>query len=327
MSTAWLVAARRRLCIPLLAGLLVGCASDPPVQVSASTWRQVDEDIAAASRSAEDQARQHALEAMQRWLALVQRQTDEEFIPWFYGYWTQQWLSFKVSWYKLGADEDDPTVRRLAAYLQEEYQELVLEPVAEEVSPERILHGSTRLYVRLLDMRLRSIPGRHGVPQEQFDQRLAALPVISGEPGVSLYQLIHADPLERLPAYAALLERVGAVPGGDWSADPGISLVAQRTSERLVDEMTTSGAVSAVAAMVGRVAGTALSLGATIFTLISRDADRPESEAQLRQSLAVALDQETRALLSSPDRGVLAGVWYLSGQIEEGLRRPFQYQP
>jgi hypothetical protein len=264
---------------------------------------------------------------MQRWLALVQRQTDEEFIPWFYGYWTQQWLSFKVSWYKLGADEDDPTVRRLAAYLQEEYQELVLEPVAEEVSPERILHASTRIYVRQLDMRLQTIPGRHGVPQDQFDQRLSALPVISGEPGASLYQLIHADPLERLPAYAALLERVGAVPGGDWSADPGISLVAQRTSERLVDEMTTSGAVSAVAAMVGRVAGTALSLGATIFTLISRDAARPESEAQLRHSLAVALDQESRALLSSPDRGVLAGVWYLSGQIEEGLGRPFQYQP
>jgi hypothetical protein len=24
---------------------------------------------------------------------------------------------------------------------------------------------------------------------------------------------------------------------------------------------------------------------------------------------------------------VLAGVWYLSGQLEEGLGRPFRYQP
>lgn len=317
----------RHLCMALAVALLAGCASDPPVHIPEGTWLRVDQDIASASRSAEDQARQHALEAMQRWLALVQRQTDDEFIPWFYGYWTQQWLSLKVSWYKLGADEDDPTVRRLAAYLQEEYQDQVLEPVAEEISPERILQASTRIYVRQLDMRLQAIPGRYGVPQEQFDQRLAALPVISGEPGASLYQLIHADPLERLPAYAALLERVGAVPGGDWSADPGISLVAQRTSERLVDEMTTSGAAGAVAAMIGRVAGATLSLGVTIFTLIARENERPESEAQLRLGLAAALDQESRALLSSPDRGVLAGVWYLSGQLEEGLGRPFRYQP
>lgn len=326
MNRAW-PAGRWRLCLLLAVAWLAGCTSDPPVHVSAGTWRQVDQDIAGASRSAEDLARQHALEAMQRWLVLVQRQTDDEFIPWFYGYWTQQWLSFKVSWYKLGADEDDPTVRRLAAYLQEEYQEQVLEPVAEQVSPERILGAVTRLYVRQLDMRLRPIPARHGVPQEQFDQRLAALPVLAGEHPATLYQLIHADPLERLPAYAELLERVGAAPGGDWSADPGISLVAQRTSERLVDEMTTSGAASAVSAMVGRVAGTALSLGVTLFTLIARDNERPESEAQLRRSLAAAQDQEARALLSSPDRGVLAGVWYLSGQIEEGLGRPFRYEP
>ena len=114
MNRAW-PAGRWRLCLLLAVAWLAGCTSDPPVHVSAGTWRQVDQDIAGASRSAEDLARQHALEAMQRWLVLVQRQTDDEFIPWFYGYWTQQWLSFKVSWYKLGADEDDPTVRRLAA--------------------------------------------------------------------------------------------------------------------------------------------------------------------------------------------------------------------
>ncbi|MDD0841318.1 hypothetical protein [Pseudomonas sp. Gutcm_11s] len=319
--------AGRQLCLSFVAALLLGCAGGPPVQVSESTWRQVDQDIASASRSAEDQAREHALQSMQRWLALVQRQTDEEFIPWFSGYWTQQWLSLKVSWYKLGADEDDPTVRRLAAYLQEEYQDQVLEPVAEEISPERILRAATRIYVRQLDMRLQPIPARHGVPQEQFDQRLAALPVLAGEPRANLYQLIHTDPLERLPAYAALLDRVGAAPGGDWSTDPGISLVAQRTSERLVDEMTTSGAASAVSAMLGRVAGAGLSLGVTLFTLITRENDRPEREAQLRSSLDVALDQEFKALLSSPDRGVLAGVWCLSGQVEEGLGRPFRYQP
>jgi hypothetical protein len=261
---------------------------------------------------------------MGRWLVLVRQQTEEEFIPWFSGYWTQQWLGFRVSWYKIG---DDDTVQRLAAYLQEEYQEQVLEPVAEQISPERIQRGATRIYVRQLDMRLQSIPARHGVPQKQFDRRLQALPAIVGTPGASLHQLLQADPLEQQPAYAALLERVRASPGGDWSSDPGISLVAQRTSERLVGEMKTSGAASLVSAMVGRAAGTALSLGVTLFTAIVRAGDRPQSEAQLRLSLQATLEQEAQALLRSPERGVLAGVWQLSGQIERSLGQPFRDRP
>lgn len=301
---------------------LAGCASEP--RVAAHTWRQVDVEIASASRAAEAQARQHALEAMGRWLLLVQRQTDEAFIPWFSSYWTQQWLGLRVSWYRLGNDD---SVQRLAAYLQEQYQEQVLEPVAEDISPERIQRGATKIYVRQLDMRLQGIPARLGVPQRQFERRLRALPAIAGKPGASLHQLLRADPLERLPAYAALLERVRPVPGGDWSSDPGISLVTQRTSERLIGEMTTSGAVGAIGVAVGGAAGTALSLGVGLLTAIARSNDRPQSEAQLRLGLQASLEQESQALLRSSERGVLAGVWQLSGQIERGLGQPFDYRP
>ena len=193
---------RLLLAAPLLA--LAACASAPPVQVSAHTWSQVDQAIATASREAEDQARQYAVAAMGRWLLLVQQQTEATFIPWFSGYWTQQWLGVRVSWYKLGGDE----VERLAAYLQEEYREQVLEPVAEDISPERIQRGALRIYIRQLDMRLQSMAAHHGVPQPQFEARLDALPAISGPPDASLLQLLRADPLERLPAYAVLLERV-----------------------------------------------------------------------------------------------------------------------
>ncbi|UUY08313.1 hypothetical protein LRS11_21380 [Pseudomonas sp. J452] len=327
----------RWLCRPTLQALLVawlvalgGCASDPPVAVSASTWRQVDRDIARASQAAAEQAREHALLSMQHWMERVYQQTDDEFIPWFSGYWTQQWLSMKVSWYKLSAGGDkDPTVSRLALYLQEQYQERVLEPVAEEDDPDQIMERSTRLYVQELDQRLQGLAQRHAVPQEQFDQRLQAVPAITQAPGASLYELLQADPLKRLPAYVGLIERIRATPGGlaDWSTDPGIASVAQRTSERLVDELTTSSAASAVGAMVGRVAGTTLSLGVAIFTAIARANERPETEAQLRRNLQSAFEAEWQELMRNTDRGVLAGVHQLSWQIDSGLAVPFRYQP
>ena len=322
--------------IPMLALLvaLAGCASDPPVPVAESTWRQVDSDIAAASRAASAQAREHALAAMERWMELVHRQTDDAFIPWFSSYWTQQWLSLKVSWYKLSASGDkDPTVDRLALYLQEQYQGRVLEPVAEEIDPGQILQRTTNLYVRQLGQRLPGIAQRHGVPAVQFDQRLKAIPAIALPPGASLYQVVQADPLDRLPAYVALLERIRATPAGagDWSADPGISRVAQSTSERLVGDLTTSGAASAVSAVVGRVAGMTLSLGVAVFNAIARENHRPESEAQLRQNLNAAFDEQWLELMRSTDRGVMAGVHHLSGQIETRLAgsaaAPLRYQP
>jgi hypothetical protein len=311
----------RALMIACLAAL-AGCASDPPVQISASTWRQVDGEIAAASRAASEQAREQALTAMRRWMELVYRETDEEFIPWFSSYWTQQWLSVKVSWYKLSAGgEQDPTVNRLALYLQEQYQEIVLEPVAEELDPGQIMQDSTRLYVRHLQRQVPDIGQRHGVPEEQFEQRLKDIPAISLAPGASLYQLLHADPPEQLPAYKALLKHIRATPGsaGDWSTNPGISSVAQRASKRLVDDLTASGAASAVGAMVGRAAGMTLSLGVALFSAIAHADERSETEALLRKNLHAAFDREWQELLRSPERGVLAGVQQLSGQIEGGL--------
>ncbi|MBM7061748.1 hypothetical protein JQX08_13630 [Pseudomonas sp. UL073] len=309
--------------------VLAGCAGSPPASeapVSARTWQQVDLDIVAASRAAITPAQQSAHEAMNQWMDLVYQRTDSAFIPWFSSYWTRQWLGMKVAWYKLSAEgEKDPTVNRLAIYLQEEYQDRVLQPVAKTTDPDAIMAQTTQFYVGLLGARLDEIAPRYGVSAEQFDQRLKDIPAIavgaSAEQRASLYQLLHADPLERLPAYAALIERISATPGGagDWSTDVGISSVAKQTSEELVDELTTSGAASAVGSVLGRVAGTVLSLGVAVVSAITRENSRPAMEAHLRKNLNAAFDEEWLGLMRNPDSGVLAGVYHISGQIEGSL--------
>jgi hypothetical protein len=141
--------------------------------------------------------------------------------------------------------------------------------------------------------------------------------------------VLHAKPLAELPAYKALLLHIRSEPRGvgNWSDDPGMSLVAQRTSARLVDDLTTSGAASLVSAAVGSTAGMGISLGVALFTAISRANERPETEAQLRTNLNAAFDEEWLQLMRRTDRGVLAGIHHLSGQIEGSLSVPLRYQP
>ena len=322
---------------------LAGCASSPPerpapVVIPESTWRQVDRDIVSVSQDAKEQASNHAREAMQNWRELVYQRTDTDFIPWFSSYWTREWMSLKVTWYKLSAGgEKDPVVDRLAVYLQGEYRDRVLQPVAKEMDPDRAMHQATKLYVWVLGELLQRIPKRYGVPQDQFDHRLEGIPAIALAPPpshrASLYQIVHADPLGKLPAYVALIDRVRNSRGssGSWSADEGISSVAKRTSERLTEELATGGVASTVSAMVGRVAGAVISLGAAGFTAIVRERERPEMEAQLRKNLGVAFDEEWLDLMHNPDTGVLAGVNYISGQIEGSLASsvapPLQFEP
>ncbi|MHC5350212.1 hypothetical protein [Metapseudomonas furukawaii] len=319
---------------------VAGCASrpePPPVVVSASTWRQVDRDIAAASLAATGQARGYAQDAMERWMDLVYQRTDSHYIPWFSSFWTRKWLGMKVTWYRISADDQhDDTVERLARYLQEEYDEQVLEPVARELSPDDIMEKATRLYVLQLDQRLDGIPQRLGVPLDQFERHLMEIPAIESVPpaeGASLYQVLSADPLEKLPAYAGLMTRLREAPGGAgaWATHAGLSSITHQTSQQLTSEMTASGAASVVSSLVGKVAGSVLSLGFTGISAMLQENERPDREARLRKSLNEAFDEEWLELMRNPDTGVMAGVFHLAGQVEGSLGRtavhPIRFEP
>ncbi|MBF7731716.1 hypothetical protein [Pseudomonas sp. N040] len=311
--------------------VLSGCATGargpeltPPV-IPPEVWRQVDDDILVASLTATDQAQKYALGAMDQWMDRVYQRTDTDFIPWFSSYWTRQWLTMKVAWYQLNAEgEQDSSVNRLALYLQEQYQERVLEPVAREIDPDLIMAQTTGFYVQQLGVRLKKIPARYGIPAEQFEQWLQRIPAIKLAPpaahSASLDQLLHAEPLEQLPAYAALLARIRNAPGGasSWLA-ADISAVAQQTSAALQSELATRSIASSVSAVVGRVAATVLSLGVAGFSAVSRENERPEMEAQLRKSLNAAFDENWLEWMRNPVSGVLAGVYYISAQVEGSL--------
>ena len=319
----------------LLIVALAGCAAPdrapgriPPVHVPDETWWQVDQDISAASLAAQGPARNYAGGYMESWRNRVHQRTNADFIPWFTGYWTQQWLAVKVAWYKLSIGEgEDPAVRQLAAYLQEQYNRRVLDPVAREVDPEALRVRATALYIRLLAEQIQGIPRRYGIPPEQFDRRIGNIPAIALAPhavhGASLYQIVHADPIAGLPAFVALIEQIRKNAGGPGTGplDARISPAAKRVSEKLMAKLAISGGASAAAAAVGGVAGMVISLGAAGFGVIAHESERSEMEAQLREDLNAAEEDMWYSLMEDPAVGVMAGVNHIAGQIERSVAR------
>jgi len=311
--------------------VLAGCAMTPrgqsvaPVSISQETWRQADRQIIAASKSAVEQAGVYARGSMEHWRVLVYQRTEAEFIPWFSSYWTQEWLAMKVGWYSASAEgEQDASARRLAVYLQEQYREKVLEPVAVEIDPEAIRASATEYYLRLFNQQVQVIAQRHGIPVDLMNRRLHGIPAINlGPPATrnaSLYEVVHTEPLNTLPAYAALIDHVNkAATTGAGPSEAVIAKVAQDTSEKIQAQFATRGATGAAAAVAGKVAGAVISVGVAGIRAIIHEGERPEMEAKIRKSLSAAFDEAWFKSLKHPLSGVMAPVYYLDDEIEGNL--------
>ncbi|MGV6395703.1 hypothetical protein ACTUVN_000754 [Pseudomonas caspiana] len=330
-----------RSLIVVIVLISAGCASQrpapvvsAPVFISPATWQQVDREIVSASRDATEQVKVFARGSMDHWRTRVYQQTEERFIPWFSSYWTQEWLSMKVSWYALSASgEQDASAKRLADYLLQEYQEQVLAPVAVEIDPDAILGQATDFYIQLLDQQLKVIAQRHGVPIARLNSRTQRIPAIAlGPPSsrnASLFQVVSAEPLNTLPAYSALIDEIHKAGGdrGIGSTDAGMTPVARRASQRIEAEMAPRGAASAVAAVAGKLAGALISVGVAGVRAVLQANDRPDSEALIRQTLGTSFDKAWLKLLQNPDSGVMAGTLHMARQIEGSLDRRVHAEP
>lgn len=337
MKPRWLPLAR----LFVLTLFVAGCAAplrtpEAPAaaaEIAEETWWLVDSDIAAGAVAATGPASELAFRRMAQWRQQVELRVESDFIPWFSGYWAQQWMTVKVAWYKLQAEEgSEPPIDRLAAYLQAQYYDRVLAPAAQAVDPDAVIAQATRLYVERLAAHLQALPGRYDLPPAQFAGRLHGMPAIlpggPTAPGASLGQLVAVDDPHSLPAYAALLRQVredgGAAAAG--LSKQRISPLARRVSERMFERLAISGGTSAASALVGGVAGTIISIGAAGVGLALHERERGPIAAELRGILEEEMAAMWRQLVDDPQRGVTAGIHRLAGQVERSAQRT-QVQP
>lgn len=263
---------------------------------------------------------------MEEWLWRVRRRTEEVFIPWYTDYWTQQWISIKVSWYKLQSDEEEyMPEERLANYLQEQFYSQVIEPVSSFVDPQTVMEDTTTAYLREMKDAIAPLPARYHIPAESFKQHLEAIPAIEGT-GVplqdaSLYEVLQDADLSDAAGYESLLAQIAAVNGSITptpSADR-LQVVARRAVEKLLGTLTVRGGAAAASAIVGGFWGMLISTGSAVWGVVNHDNDKPVMEAQLRENLGAAMGVMWQDLVEDEESGVTAVVHHMSTRIENAL--------
>jgi hypothetical protein len=301
----------------------------PPLPATPEVWRLVDADIRDASRLAAAEAERYAYAALSDWMARVGRQTEEAFIPWYTSYGTQQWLALKVGWYGLGsAEHERKAAERLAEYLQEQYDKRVLQPVSEETDPQKIRERSAALFVGSLAGDLRDLPGRYRLPEDDLRERLERITLIElaapAPQRASLAEVLTADDPARIPAYAALLRRIGPSEEGLAPAMVRDRLypLARSSADKLASQLALQGGATMAGLALGGIGGLLVSVGVSSWQAREHEKARPAQEAELRASLESALDEAAHFLRDDPYAGVAAPVHHMRDQIETGLLGP-----
>ena len=312
--------------------VLCGCSATPPPQptpdpvIPAQVWREVEQELIIDSQDARYSAQTYAREAMEQWVTQVELLTEQEFIPWYTSFFTQQWLALKMGWYTLDSpDGGEDSADRLARHLQQEFYQRVLEPIAPADRPFAIMQQCGSRYVEYMAAAINSLRTRYRLPAADFNQRLRHIPAITiralPSVDVSLYQLIQTRDLTRLPAYRALIAQFGP-PGDDTR--PGLSdnrfhAVSKRSAEELVDELALRGGGSVTALAVGGLPGILVSIAVSGWQAIEHEEDRPALEAHLRANLDAMRREMWRHLMDDPHHGVMAPVNHMAARVQRGI--------
>jgi len=303
----------------------------PTYQIQPGTWRAIDEQIYSASVYARHESEVYARVVMDEWLWRVRQRTEAVFIPWYTGYWTQQWIAIKVSWYQLQDDEGEATPEaRLVSYLQEQFNTQVLEPVSSFVDPQTVMEQATVSYLRELKGKLDPLPARYHVPVAAFNQHLEAIPAIAGtgvpQQDASLYEVLQTADLPDAAAYESLLGQIAAV-NGSFTPTPSadrLAVVATRAINKLLGTLPVRGGATAASTLVGGIWGMLISTGAAAWGVVEHENDKPVMEAQLRENLNIALEVMWQGLVEDEQFGVTALVHHISTHIEAAVFQPVQ---
>ena len=304
-------------------------AQSPPYQFQPGTLRAIDEAILTASMQARSESEANARMVMEEWKSRVRQRIDEVFIPWYFNFGIQQWISTKVVVYKLMYTEGDITPEeRLVSYLQEQFYEQVLQPVSRSVDPQTVMEDAAVDYLRELRGRLGRLPSQYHIPASAFWQHLKTIPAITVQEvppqQASLYEVLQAAHPTAVPAYRALLGEVAATSDIARPTPPAdrLRVVADQAVSRMLDSMALRGGTTTASSLVGGVWGMALSAGSTAYAAIDDEREKPEREARMREDLNAVLDLMWQELVEDPHGGVTALVDHISSRIDDAVVRP-----
>jgi hypothetical protein len=146
------------------------------VPAPATDWSAIDASIVEALKSAHAKAEDLANGKLDAWVSSLMKRVDEDFLEWYFSYWTQQIIGLKgIGHWVIG----DSVTEKITEDIQEEFSKRVLRPQIAQMEIERTTREVLELYVTELSNALKTIPSKYNIPHPVWERHLEDIAVLT----------------------------------------------------------------------------------------------------------------------------------------------------
>ena len=282
-------------------------------------WEQIDQQIVTALLQAESAAETTAAQKLDAWVAVLMRRVDEDFLDWYFSYWTQQQLSVHGMW-RWGLDQvigkESQVAENILEEIQEEFAWRVLRPDFAQRELEQIAQDAFAVFSERMSTHLAAIPSQHQIPPAEWDRYLADIAVLTaareGNRRVSLsLKAITAGSagggIVLASALAAPLQNLGSKTSAKFAAKAA-GKMASETGARVASRAG------------GRLLGLIIGVGIVMWEMWDHERTQELERPKLRQAIVEYFDEVQQNLLYDPEYGIIAILDIMRGNVLASLR-------
>jgi hypothetical protein len=286
----------------------------------AIAWEKVDAAVAEAAARARGRAETFARGELDTWNAELVRRIDDNFLPWYFGYWNQQMIGVKALWqgakyelagYVTAADTPGPS-HQMAADLQEEFANRVLRPESAQLFLEQVTRKTVEVYLADLRAALSEVQVTYKIPQPQWERYLQDISLTAArtqgnrEVPLSLKAIAGTSVGAGAAATTALLRAAGRFEGK--LAGAAVEKAGTRMAAGIGQKVAAKAGGKVAARAGGKLLGPAVAAVVIAWDVYDHHATVKENWPVLRESLLEYLRLMRESLLCDPQAGIAAAM-------------------
>ena len=282
-------------------------------------WEEINQEIEGEMRAAREETEAAASKKLDAWIDGLMVRVDEDFLDWYFGYWTQQEIGLKGLLYQVlhWVDGDNPpAAERITHEVQEEFASRVLRPQIAQMEVERIVNEIVSEYSTRVQDRLEKIPEKYEIKPADWYRYLGDIAVM-----VKNVEASRRTPIT-LKAIAGVT--AGGVVFLFRAIKPAITRISARLSARwsakAATRMATKTGGAVAAKMGGRFVGAIIAVGIIIWDVWDHHQTKKKAMPVLRQNIYDYLQEVKNSILRDPEFGIITIIY----NIETGISEQFE---
>ena len=283
-------------------------------------WEKINRDIARTMKEVRLEIEILASEKLDGWIGNQMKRVDEDFLPWYFSYWTQQKIGLKSLLYQVlnWVDSDNPPpAERITSDVQEEFANRVLRPQIAQMEVERIINEAISRYSSLLNEEFQKIPQQYNIRRADWERYLGDIAI--------MVKNVEANRRTSLSLKAIAGVTAGGMVLMLRSVRPVITKIAGNVSARMATKaasrMATKTGGQVAAGMGGRFVGTLIAVGIIIWDVWDHYQTRKKALPVLRKNIGDYFQEVKQSILNDPDHGIMTVIYDLETRMSEQLKK------